>query len=62
MELKYGFLFWHCPKEKRSNRTFMELKWRWLNNFLHTFLSSNRTFMELKLPVRYRLKTAYAAF
>ena len=31
-----------------SNRTFMELKLRFLSLFVHLFLGSNRTFMELK--------------
>ena len=36
----------------RSNRTFMELKWKKLIIRLQTIYRSNRTFMELKLDSR----------
>ena len=37
-------------QQRRSNRTFMELKWMLSDDTAGATLSSNRTFMELKLP------------
>ena len=41
---------------RSSNRTFMELKWRWRKAYRRAYRSSNRTFMELKFVMAYGYK------
>ena len=48
MELKWFYRALPRKLARRSNRTFMELKLRYVDEIMGKTMSSNRTFMELK--------------